>query len=159
MTSYLVITPIKELYNRINYFIKSFKNFSLIYVSLNKSQESIEYLFKKNGINTDRLFLIDCVASEKTRDDALHIDPTRLDLLNPAINEFIEDIEGKKFLIIDSLSTLLIYNDESKVAKFVKEIIEYSSKNDVMLIAFSPKTEEEELLIKIFHFFDKVIEK
>ena len=68
----------------------------------------------------------------------------------------MKDIKGEKFLIIDALSTLLIYNDENKVAKFVKEITEYASQNDVDVIAFSPKTKGEELLNKIFNFFDKV---
>ena len=70
-------------------------------------------------------------------------------MLSAAINDFIKDIKQDKFLIIDALSTLLIYNDENKVAKFVKEITEYASENNVKVIAFSPKTKGEELLNKM----------
>jgi archaellum biogenesis ATPase FlaH len=59
-------------------------------------------------------------------------------------------------LIIDALSTLLIYNNENKVAAFVKEITEYAQDYDVEVIALSPKTKGEELLNKIFNFFDEV---
>jgi len=59
-------------------------------------------------------------------------------------------------LIIDALSTLLIYNNENKVAAFVKEVTEYASENEVQIVAFSPETKGEELLNKIFNFFDKV---
>lgn len=156
MTSLLIITSVEKLQDRVNSMVKSFKNIPGIYVSLNKTQKSTENILKKNKINTNKIFFIDCVTSEKTREDVLHIAPDQLDLLSSAINAFIKDIKGKKFLILDALSTLLIYNDENNVAKFVKEVTEYASQNDVEVIAFSPKTKGEELLNKIFNFFDKV---
>ena len=159
MTSLLVITSVERLQNRINSVVSSFKKTPGVYVSLNKTQKSTEDILKENRINTNKLFFIDCVTSEKTRDDVLHIAPDQLDLLSSAINTFIKDIKGEKFLIIDALSTLLIYNDENKVAQFVKKITEYASQNDVKVIAFSPKTKGEELLNKIFNFFDKVEKK
>jgi len=158
MTSLLIIAPLEKLQNRINSVLKSFKNIYVIYVSLNKSQKTMDDILKKRKINTDRFFFIDCVTSEKTRDDVLRIEPTRLDLLQSAINSFVKNIKGEVFLIIDSLSTLLIYNDKNKVANFIKEVIESCSKSHVKVVAFTPKTEEE-LLIKIYHFFDKVKRK
>ena len=156
MTSLLIITSVEKLQYSVNSAVKSFKNIPGIYVSLNKTQKSTENILRKNNINTNKIFFIDCVTSEKTREDVLHIAPDQLDLLSSAINAFIKDIKGKKFLILDALSTLLIYNDENKVAKFVKEITEYASQNDVKVVAFSPKTKGEELLNKIFNFFDEV---
>lgn len=156
MASLLIITSAEKLQSRINLAVKSFKNLPGIYVSLNKTQKSTENALKKAGINTKKLFFIDCVTSEKTKDDVLHIAPTELDLLSSAIHDFIEDIKGKEFLIIDALATLLIYNDENKVAKFVKEVTEFASQHDTKVIAFSPRTKREELLNKIFNFFDKV---
>ena len=86
----------------------------------------------------------------------MHIAPDRLDLLDSAVGAFIEDITGKKFLVIDALSTLLIYNSEDSVARFVKKMTEYASEKDVQIVSLSPKTKGEELLNKIFNFFDKV---
>jgi len=156
MASLLIITPVEKLQEKANYIVKSFRDMPGIYVSLNKTQKSIEEIFKKSGIGTKKLFFIDCVASKKTSDDVLHIAPDRLDLLNSAVGGFIKNIRGKKFLVIDALSTLLIYNNGNSVAKFVKKMIEYSSENDVQIVALSPKTKGEELLNKIFNFFDKV---
>lgn len=156
MVSLLIITSVENLQGRVNSVVKSFKNIPGIYVSLNKTQKSTENILRKNKINTNKIFFIDCVTSEKTREDVLHIAPDQLDLLSSAINAFIKDIKGKKFLILDALSTLLIYNDENNVAKFVKEVTEYASQNDVKVVAFSPKTKGEELLNKIFNFFDEV---
>ena len=156
MTSLLTITSVEKLQNEINSAVSSFKGKIGVYVSLNKTQKSIEDILNKNGITTEKLFFIDCVTTEKTREDVLHISPEQLDTLSSAITEFIRDIKGEKFLIIDALSTLLIYNNENKVAKFVKEITDTASQNDVKVVAFSPKTQGEELLNKIFNFFDKV---
>jgi archaellum biogenesis ATPase FlaH len=77
-------------------------------------------------------------------------------LLDSAVNAFIGDIKGEKFLVIDALSTLLIYNNEDSVAKFVKKMTEYASQNNMQIVALSPETKGEELLKKIFNFFDKV---
>lgn len=156
MTSLLIITPVEKLQEKVNSVVKSFDSLPGIYVSLNKTQKSMEEIFKKSGINTKKLFFIDCVTSKKTRDDVLHIAPDRLDLLDSAVCEFIGDITGEKFLVIDALSTLLIYNSEDSVAKFVKKMTEYASENNVQTVALSPRTKGEELLNKIFNFFDKV---
>ncbi len=156
MTSILEITSVENLQGRINRVVKSFKGIPGIYVSLNKTQRSTENILKKDNIKTEKLFFIDCVTSEKIRDDVLHIAPDKLYLLSAAINDFVKYIHRGKFLIIDALSTLLIYNDENKVANFVKEVTEYASANDVKVVAFSPKTKGEELLNQIFNFFDKV---
>lgn len=156
MTSILIITSVEELQGKIITVVSSLDKTPGIYVSLNKPQESAEQLLKKGGVKTDKLFFIDCVTSEKKREDVLHIPPMQLDKLAYAIRTFIKEIDGKKFLVIDALSTFLIYNDENKVAAFVKEVTEYAAQNDVTVIAFSPKTKGEELLNKIFNFFDKV---
>jgi archaellum biogenesis ATPase FlaH len=159
MTSLLIISSVEDLQSEITKVIRDRISNPGIYVSLNKPQKSSEDYLLKENIKTEKLFFIDCVTSEKTREDVLHIAPTELDRLSFAINTFIKDIKGKKFLIIDALSTLLIYNNENKVAAFVKEITEYASRNDVEIIAISPKTKGEELLNKIFNFFDKVKNK
>jgi hypothetical protein len=156
MSSLLEITSVEALQDKIVKVVKGLEGIPGIYISLNKTQKSTEAILKKNGVRTEKLFFIDCVTTEKTRDDVLHIPPTQLDLLGAAAQEFIKDIKGNKFLIIDALSTLLIYNNENDVARFTRELTEYASRNDVKIFAFSPKTKGEELLGKIFNFFDNV---
>ena len=156
MASLLIITPVEKLQEKVNETVRSFKGIPGIYVSLNKTQKSIENILKKSGINTNNLFFIDCFTSEKTKEDVLHIAPDRLDLLESAVSAFMKNIKGKEFIIIDELSTLLIYNNENKVAEFVEKITECASQHDTEVVALSPKTKGEELLNKIFNFFDKV---
>jgi archaellum biogenesis ATPase FlaH len=156
MSSALIITPVEKMQEEINKAVRTLGESVCIYVSLNKTQKSIEQILKQNKINTEKIFFIDCVTSEKTKDDVLHISPKDVDKLAYAIQDFISEIKSKKSIIIDALSTLLIYNDENKVAAFIKNITEYSSQKGVDVVAFSPITKGEELLNKIFNFFDKV---
>ncbi|MFA5856944.1 MAG: hypothetical protein WC867_06295 [Candidatus Pacearchaeota archaeon] len=159
MASLLIITSVENLQKEINDNLKTFQKTPGIYVSLNKTQKSVEDILNKENIDTKKLFFIDCVTSDKIRDDVLHIPPNDLDKLSYAISSFIKEIKDEKFLIIDALSTLLIYNNENKVAAFVKEITNFASEKNVKIVAFSPQTKGEELLNKIFNFFDEVKNK
>ena len=49
MASLLIITPVEKLQEKANYIVKSFKDMSGIYISLNKTQKSVEDIFKKTG--------------------------------------------------------------------------------------------------------------
>ena len=146
MASKLIITTVENLQPRINGIASSLAGKPGVYVSLNKTQKSVEEIFKAEKIDTKKMFFIDCVTSEQTKDYVLHIRPTELDKLSYAINSFFHEIKGDKYLIIDALSTLLIYNNENKVAAFVKEITEYASANNISVVALSPETKGEELL-------------
>jgi len=159
MASTLIVTSVEKLQSEIVSALKQVKNKTGIYISLNKSQKSTEAFLKKNGINTKKLFFIDCVTEEKTRDDVLHIPPDKPKLLKAAVHTFLQDVQQDTFLIVDALSTLLIYNSENTVAQLVKDITTCACEHDVTTIAFSPKTKGEELLNKIFNFFDEVKKK
>ena len=156
MTSVLVLSSVQTLQQKINYTIKSLQKSRGLYISLDKTQKSAEMTLKKAGIRCNYLFFIDSVTSEFRSNEMVHIPPTRLDLFQFAVYCFISHLPKKQFLIIDNLSTLLIYNDLNKVAMFVKKITEFASKHDVEVIIFSSKSQNSELSDKIFNFFDKV---
>jgi len=160
MGSVLVTTSVENLQNGINSVMRTFGDVSGIYVSLNKTRSGVEKALQKARINTNKVFFIDCVSSEEEKDEnILYLKPSDLDTLAYSINTFVKQIKQRKYILIDSLATLLIYNDENKVARFVKTITEFASQKDVEVIALSQKTSGEELLKKIFNFFDKVDKK
>ena len=159
MTSMLILSSMERLQDRINSAVKSYENTSGIFISLDKPQKCTEDILRGEGIDISKFFFIDCVTAEKTRDDTLHIAPNRLNELSSVIITFIKEVGGSKVLIIDSLFILLIYNRSEEFEKFIKRITEYASENNVSVVAFSPKTKGEELLNKIFNFFDEVEER
>jgi KaiC/GvpD/RAD55 family RecA-like ATPase len=155
----LIIVNVEKIQDEINRVITLNRAEPIIFVSLNKTHESLGKIFIEKGIDSSKVFVIDCVANEQKSEEVLIVKPTELDKLSFIINSFIKEIKGKKILVVDALSTLLIYNNENKVAQFVKGVTEFASEKDVDVIALSPKTEGEELLNKIFNFFSKVEKK
>lgn len=159
MGSVLVTTSVENLQNGINSVIKAQGETVGIYVSLNKTHEGVEKALKKSNINSNRLFFIDCVSSEKSSTESINVKPVELEKLAFVIKTFINQIKPKKYLLIDSIATLLIYNNENKVAQFIKTITEYASEKNVEVMALTQRTTGEELLNKVYNFFDKVDKK
>jgi archaellum biogenesis ATPase FlaH len=164
--SLLIISPIEELQDNINTIIEFFekkKRLPGIYVSFNRPQRGIRKSLENAGIPVDKIFFIDCISKSllgETEEikNVLHIyRPTNLTVLNMAINKFVEEIPGEKYLIIDALTTLFVYNKEKDVIEFIRSQIEKASEEKVELIALIPKTKGEELMDKISVFFEKVI--
>jgi archaellum biogenesis ATPase FlaH len=156
MSSCLIIAPVEKVQNEIIKAVGTFRGAVGICVSLNKTWQGTELFLKQANLKTENLFFIDCVTAERTREDVLHIKPNDVDKLSTAIKSFIKEINSQTFVVIDSLATLLIYNDENKIAQFVKEITEYGTLANVQIVAISPETKGEELLKKIYNFFDSV---
>jgi hypothetical protein len=154
MGSKLIIVPVAQLQSEVVGTVKAVGG-SVIYVSLNKSFENMEKLFDEEGVKK-KVFFIDCVSSKVVSENVLYVLPRELDKLVYGIKAFGNEIEGKKVVVIDGLSTLLIYNSENRVAAFVRDAVGLSTKNGIDVVAFVPKTEEEELFRKIFNFFDEV---
>ena len=64
-----------------------------------------------------------------------------------------------KFVIIDSLSTLLLYNDAKEVEKFLHGLFNKTRKSNASIIITSPKEKsKEDLFAEITQFCDKEIE-
>ena len=158
MGSKLVIAHVDRLQFKIVSAVRSLQG-NGIYVSLDKDKKGIENVLKRGKVDMKRLFFVDCVGSSGDEKSVVQVSPTRLDDVSCAIEAFVNEIPGKKFLVIDALAVLLIYNNENEVASFVRKVVEFASERKVNVVAFSPKTKGEELLNKIFGAFDEVVGK
>lgn len=100
-----------------------------IYVSVNQPFSSMLRIMKKSGIDTRRIFFIDCITKTSggtvvDADNCIYIDSTsNLTELNISISEALSAMEGKKSLFFDALSTLMIYNTPSSFAKFAHSVM------------------------------------
>ncbi len=96
-----------------------------LYVTINEPYSSLKSILKRNKIDDSNMFFIDCITqkiagkSERT-DKCLFISsPSNLTELGIAITEALHAIPGrKKFLFLDTLSTLLVYNKPDAIARF-----------------------------------------
>src|SRR3989344_2438035 len=94
------------------------ENKNVIYITTNKPYKYLIATLKNNKINTNNLLFIDCISKhigEDTKNKGkkcIFIEgPESLTTMSIAINEIIKGLSGKKVLLLDSLSVLLIYNN------------------------------------------------
>lgn len=159
MPSKLIVVPFKRLQQDQLTVFRQLKQIPTIYIALNKSARQTEQWLSKNKIVVSKYFFIDSLV--QSEDDYLHVKPQNPDLLHFAIHTYLSEIPGEKYLVIDAISTLLIYNDETKIARFLKEMLHCKCQKNTKVIAFTPNSSEGELISTIYNFFDncEVIEK
>ena len=96
-----------------------------VYITLNKPHEIIERGLKKEGVDTRLIIYIDSVSKmngegAKKIGNCLYIgNPDRLSDMSVAADQAVSALPGEdKFLILDSLNTMLLYNHEGTVMRF-----------------------------------------
>lgn len=156
MGSKLITTKVENLQRSINKTMEEHATTPGIYVALNKTQRSVEKLLLDAELDISKIFFIDCVTMEKGREDVLHIQPDKIDMILAAIKEFVRDLDGNKYVLIDAVSSLLIYNSEQKVLNFIKELTSHGQKYNAEIIALAPETRGEDLLNHVSKYFDKI---
>lgn len=117
----------------------------IVYVTAGRPYSHIASSMKDAGIDLGRVFFIDCVSkgmgqSIDTTKPCIFLDGQQnLAALSIAINESIKSEHGEKILIIDSISTLLLYNDEKTISKFASFVVnkakDYNA--DIYLLALA----------------------
>ncbi len=162
----LVVTGTDKLQDATNEIIRDYtkKKVPGIYVCFNKPESAVRKILEDSKIDTEKIFFIDCITTSmgepKGGKNVLHIsNPSDLTGLGVAIREFMDNIPSDKFLVMDSLSTLLIYNTENTVVKFVKSVVDQSQQNRLKTTIFTTVPKGGNFMNKISLFFDKVIEK
>jgi len=130
----------KKYMNRNLSILKVFINqnmFSGIYITVNRPFDTLIKIMKEESIDTEKIFFIDCITKMMPSSDKVSLDskskyektkncifipsPSRLTEIGLALSEALSGIEKpeNKFLYLDSLSTLLIYNDLDTMVKFI----------------------------------------
>ncbi len=96
-----------------------------IYVTLNRPYESLVEMLKESKINTERIFFIDCITKiagkGKEAKNVLYLDsPQNLTSLSLIIEEAGKALpSGSRFMVLDALTTLTVYNSTETVLKFL----------------------------------------
>ena len=157
----------QHIYNQaylviLTHFMKKLKLEGL-YVSLNKPYETIREELKQNNLDINAIYCIDCVSKGtgkfSSSDKCFCLEsPSSIAELLALIKNLCD--EGKiKFIFLNSLSTLLLYNDIKTVEKFAHDLINKARKSNVSVLIMTPKEKsEEDVLATITAFCDKEIE-
>lgn len=113
----------------LKYYINNKKNYC-VYVTVNKAYSTLIRDLQNKRINTDKLLVIDAVtpigSGTQRSGNAIFIgSPRALTSISLTLTSALNKIpEGNRLLFLDSVSTLLLYNDLGTVSKFSKFLIE-----------------------------------
>ncbi len=133
-----------------------------IYVRLNKPFAVLSKMFDKAGVSTKSLFFVDAITNVPTPDEGpvatclgSGVGLSNLCIgISKAVSRFSED----KFLFLDSLSTLLIYNDSKAVAKFAHLLTEkmrrWGASGSLLTVEMNA---ERDVVSQLAPFCDKVV--
>jgi len=140
------------------------ENTAGIFVTVNKSAEDLLKIMKETGAKTENISIVDVVSKKQstpstTSKGVTCVDsPQDLNEIEAQVTDFAEAMEkAKKFFVLDSVSTLLIYNAEKNVEKFVHGLGERLRSMEFKAVFMIMKETKPEVLSVLSQFADKVI--
>lgn len=161
------LTVDQHIYNQtyltlLEYFLKKLQLQGL-YVTLNKPYETMREELKKINLDINKISCIDAVSKETGKysniDKVLYLeDPSSLTELLFLIKTVCDEGEIK-FIFLNSLNTLFLYNNQESVEKFVRSFVNKARKSNISVVIMSPKEKsKEDITAEITQFCDKEIE-
>ncbi len=139
------------------------KRYTGIILSANKPCSSLISSLRESGIAKEKLFVICSVCGkdkkDKTPDNVVHVQhSTALTEMAVALGEAMKSIKGKKFVFIDSITSMLIHNESKTLARFIHSILTKMRNQSTNGIIISMDAEtEKEIRLEIAQLCDKVI--
>ncbi len=166
--SILVIIPSKKYYEsemKIYKTLTNKKGYKGILVTVNRTYSSLLKILKKEKIKTGNLFFIDAITksttaqNNKNKNCLFTESPESLTELSIAIDQIVKSMDkGKRFLVIDSLTTLVTYNNANSVLKFSHFLINKLRSSDVMGVMLILKEgADTKLVSQLSQFVDKIV--
>ena len=134
-----------------------------LYISLNMPYEAIYGKLKESNLDVNSVYCIDGASKETGKFSNSERcfcldDPSSLTELQLLIKSLCN--ENKiRFIVLNSLSTLLLYNNTEDVEKFAHSLLSNARKSDISVAILSPKEQsKEDVAAEITQFCDKEIE-
>jgi hypothetical protein len=128
-----------------------------VYLTITKPFESLfdDY---SNLINNQNIIFIDCISHaagiSKEKSNCIYIEsPSQLEIILLEIMNSYKNTDDKKnkYLIIDSLSSLVIYNDAPLVSEFFTHLINRTRLSDITTISLTIEEEMNDNIRKILY--------
>lgn len=130
-----------------------------LYVTLDTAPEEINKKFKENKENLKVMDAYSWKLGEEVEGKYTVEGPSDLNQLNMTFTDALEDLDDmEKRIVLDSVSTLILYTDPKSTAKFLQVIsAKTKSKNGVLLITVEEGVHEEKTLSTLNYAADGVI--
>lgn len=154
----VVLEAIRDLTSRDHYGI---------YVSLNKPYHTVKEFLDGNGIDTSVLYFVDCITAlvhdkldrgvERVLFAEHPADIEKDGSIPKNISKFLGSIGEEKFVLIDALRTMLIYNEPKVVSTFIHNLFSETDKFNTKIIVLTREEHDLELIGKIRSLFDEIL--
>ncbi|MBI5355108.1 MAG: hypothetical protein HZB68_01490 [Candidatus Aenigmarchaeota archaeon] len=109
-----------------------------VYVSFQRPCSNISSILSRNGIDTKKLVFIDAaspLAEEKKTGNCVYIsERVEVDELVRAVYTSLGKLEGKKFIYIDSISTIALYKPLSETMRLSEFLVSTVRKENCTLV-------------------------
>jgi len=138
-----------------------------IYITLSKDYISLAEMFKNNGIDLDQLTFIDGISQmygikEVSAPNVVYVEgPLSTDAITESIVKISPTIkEDKKFVFLDSITTVLLYNSLERTMKFSQFFSETLKKLSLVgiVVSVSKGVTNEELINELEKLADEVVD-
>ena len=141
------------------------KNDSGIIVSANRPYPNLVNIYKKNDIDVSKMFVLDCISKSLNGQDNNAVNVKYVENLSSLtdislmIHEQINITNGRKFILFDSINTMLIHNKPYIFARFVHSILTKMRLNGIggVLFCLEDDFKNKEIRAEIAQLCDKVI--
>ena len=159
----LVIVPASGYDKVVIKHLKALSSKPVCYVSLSKTYESLKESFKMNKIKTGNVVVIDAISKSIRKmpdqtDGCYYVSsPNSLTELEIAVLKVLR--HGFEYLIFDSLSTMMFYQKNAPVAKFVAALSNNARQNNAKALFYTVKSAEQSQMVSdVGTLVDKVID-
>lgn len=105
------------------------KGDNCIILSTNRPYSNLLGLYEENNIDAGKVFILDCICksqgaeTEKVSNVAFINSITDLTSISIAINECADKIKGNKFILIDTVTTMLMHNNQNTFIIFMHALL------------------------------------
>ncbi|MFC2163101.1 hypothetical protein ACFLRF_05420 [Candidatus Altiarchaeota archaeon] len=144
----------KVVSSLISYLVNT-KEMGGVYISVSRPYDYIQVAMSEAEVDSDQVFFVDCISQMAGKvglkaDNVVFVEnPGSLEEVSMYLDRMLAKVTTeKKFLFLDSLSSLLIYNNEKSVKEFTHFIINKMRLERIAGVVLSTEKKEAEEMIK-----------
>jgi len=125
---------------------------NVCYVTLNKTHQAMREIFEKEGVDTHGFVFVDAISKtirrvpDQTDGCYFASSPSALTEISILVSKCMR--HGFRYLVFDSLTSLLVYQDRAPVARFISNIATQARASDSDALFYTLDIESQTSLIK-----------
>ena len=141
------------------------KGYHGIILSATRPYVNLLHVCKENNIETEKMLFLDCISrseseSQQETPNVIYLEHiSDLTNISISIDRAIEQVSGKRFMFIDSITTMLIHTQEKAFVKFVHSVLTRLRIEEIsgILISLTGETNRE-VRAEIAQLCDRIIQ-